>query len=60
MTAEEWRKIWIATLVNNGIFLDTAEDAFNVCYGNQEVNTNVDPEYDASVFLPVFQTANKH
>jgi hypothetical protein len=52
MTKEEWRKTWIDTLVENGVFLDTAEDAFNVCYENQDIDVSTDPERAASAFLP--------
>jgi hypothetical protein len=53
MTKEEWRKTWINTLVEAGIFLDTAEDAFDVCYTNQEIDLTSDPVSAASAFIPV-------
>jgi hypothetical protein len=53
MTNEEWRKIWISTLVEAGIFLDTAEDTFDVCYSNQEIDLTSDPMSAASAFIPM-------
>jgi hypothetical protein len=53
MSKDEWRKAWIDTLVEAGIFLDTAEDAFDVCYANQEIDLGSDPQQAASAFIPM-------
>jgi hypothetical protein len=52
MTQEQWRKTWIDTLIDAGIFIETAEDAFDVCYANQEIDLSVDPIDAANVFIP--------
>lgn len=52
MSKNEWRKAWIGTLLEAGIFLETAEDAFDVCYASQEIDLMSDPVLAASVFIP--------
>jgi hypothetical protein len=52
MSKDEWRKAWIDTLVEAGIFLDTAEDTFDVCYVNQNIDLTSDPVFAASAFIP--------
>jgi hypothetical protein len=52
MLRDEWRKAWIDTLVEAGIFLDTAEDTFDVCYASQSIDLTSDPVFAASAFIP--------
>lgn len=44
----KWKLQWIAVLIENGIDREEAEQAFNVYYGNQEVDIFKDPIEEAS------------
>lgn len=52
MSRDEWRQAWIKTLVEAGVFLDTAEYAFQVCYEGQEIELDSDPVTAAEAFIP--------
>ncbi|MNR76010.1 hypothetical protein D3C72_66630 [compost metagenome] len=43
----EWKRQWIETFLLSGASLDEAEQAFQVCYGNQPINIYRDPIDDA-------------
>lgn len=60
MQSEEWRKAWINTLVDWGIYLEEAEKAYDICYGNQKIDLASDPHVAASAFLPMNITKQNH
>ncbi|MNR76012.1 hypothetical protein D3C72_66650 [compost metagenome] len=42
-----WKRLWIETFIESGVSTDEAEHAFEVCYGNQQINVFRDPVDDA-------------
>jgi hypothetical protein len=52
MSESEWHRIWVLVLVEGGIALRDAHHAFFVCYGNQLIDLNKDPIFDALTLVP--------
>jgi hypothetical protein len=56
MTETIWRKLWLLVLVANDVPHIEAQQAFNVIYGNQDIDLNKDPIFDALILIPNQQT----
>jgi hypothetical protein len=49
----QWKKQWIAVFLEAGIEREVAENAFEVYYGNQEINIFTDPIGEAKALCGV-------
>ena len=47
----QWRTIWIETLINHGADMESAMDALDLFYGDDPVDTSVDPVAAAREFV---------
>ena len=52
MTTSEWEARWIKALTDGGTPYAEAIEAFKICYGNQDIDTRLDPVDEAKCFLP--------
>ncbi|GGI16877.1 MAG: hypothetical protein REI95_11125 [Oxalicibacterium faecigallinarum] len=43
MTEHEWRAIWVDTLVKAGSDWESAVDALDLVYGDEPIDTTLDP-----------------
>jgi hypothetical protein len=50
MSSEHWHEVWVNTLVVAGIDRAVAEDVFEFCLGNQDIDLSSDPRLMAQVF----------
>lgn len=55
---EQWKRQWIGVFLEAGIDRDVAENAFEVYYGNQEVNIFTDPISEAKALCGVDVSKN--
>lgn len=60
MSTGEWRERWVNTLIKAGISPVAAEAAFEVCYGNQELDLTENPENIARTFIPALPDRGIH
>ncbi len=47
MTTTEWETRWVKALTDTGTPYLAAKAAFKICYGNQVIDTRIDPTGDA-------------
>jgi hypothetical protein len=57
VTRIDWQETWIMTLAVKGVSKWEAAHVFETLYGNQEIDTSVDPVQDAKNFIPITSLA---
>lgn len=51
MDEQRWRALWIQTLLEAGVDMESAWDAFDLFYGDEGFDTEPDPVAAAKAFL---------
>ncbi|GGC01632.1 hypothetical protein GCM10007205_08590 [Oxalicibacterium flavum] len=51
MDEQRWRALWVETLLNAGVDMESALDAFDIFYGDEGFDTTPDPVALAKQFL---------
>lgn len=57
VTRIDWQERWIMTLAVKGVSKWEAAHVFETLYGNQEIDTSIDPVTDAKNFIPITSLA---
>ena len=47
----QWRAIWIETIMKAGSDLEDAQDAFDMFYGEDPIDTSIDPAEAARALI---------